>query len=426
MRPDDIDAALGSAGFHQDPYPVYRALRDERPAFWSNALQAWVVTRLNDVVTLIRDHERLSSEGRLVAVLDRVPEDQRELVAPMRDHFAIPGLIHSDPPGHNRLRGLISQAFSARVIEGLRPRIVEIVDDLLAGAEERASIDLLDVLAYPLPAIVIAELFGAPAGDRGLFKAWSDEIVAFQGSGEAKVAALTRSRDGLLAMRAYLDALIEERRRRPSDDLLGLLVAAEQAGDRLTADEMLSTCVTFLIAGHETTTSLIANGVVTLLRNPGELQRLRADTSLMESAIEECLRYESPIQRVFRLAVADVDVRGETIRAGQTVLLMLGAANRDPEVFRDPDVFDITRAPNRHVAFGTGIHYCLGAPLARLEASIALPAALNRWPELRLADEETRWQSEKGLFRCPEALRLDLPASRPDHLPPQRLGEREG
>ncbi len=420
MRPAEIEAALGSPSFHQDPYPIYRALQEEAPVYWSEVLQAWMVTRFDDVVSLVRDHGRLSSRGRLTALLDRVPEEQRRLISPMRDHFAIPGLIHSDPPDHNRLRGLISRAFAAGVIERLRPRVVEIVNELLAGTSGHSSVDLLEVLAYPLPAIVIAELLGAPAKDRALFKTWSDAIVAFQGSGEAKVEALTRSQDGLLGMREYLDALIADRRKHPSDDILGILVDAEQAGDRLTTDELLSTCVTFLIAGHETTTSLIASGIATLLRNAAELERLRGDARLLLPAIEECLRYESPIQRVFRLAVADIEVRGKTIRSGQTVLLMVGAANRDARVFVDPDTFDVARATNRHLAFGTGIHYCLGAPLARLEASIALPAVLNRWPMLSLATTELRWQSEKDLFRCPEALPVEL--GRESRGSPRRSG----
>jgi cytochrome P450 len=404
IAPPSLDDALQDPGFVDDPYPAYARLRHEDPIHWSEAWNAWVIATYDGVVAALRDHGTFSSAGRLVELIDALPDDVRAEAEPIRDHFSTTGLIHADPPAHGRLRALISRAFSAKVIEGIRPRVAAIVDELLDGVGGRGEMDVLRDLAYPLPAIVIAELLGAPPEDRDRFRQWSDEIVAFQGTGRAIPEAIPRSRAGIVGMRAYLAGLFEERRARPRDDLLGSLVAVEADGERLSTEELYSTCVTFLIAGHETTTSLIANGMYALLRHPGQLTRLRADPSLLPGAIEECLRFESPIQRTFRRVARDTLVEGRQLREGQIALQLLGSANRDPAQFEDPDRFDIERRPNRHIAFGAGIHFCLGAPLARLEAPIAIGALLSRFPDLELATDRVEWQAEKALFRCVRSL----------------------
>ncbi|MCY7419256.1 MAG: cytochrome P450 [Chloroflexi bacterium] len=399
-----LDALIAAPEVAQDPYPAYRALQAEAPVHWSAAWNAWVVAGYDDCISALRDHARFSSAGRLLELLDGLPPELQATAAPIREHFSTRGLIHVDPPDHQRLRSLISKAFSPRVIEAMRPRIEVIVEGLLDQVVDRGEMEVVADLAYPLPAIVIAELLGAPPEDRDRFRRWSDEIVAFQGTGRAIPEAVPRSASGITEMRAYLAELFEERRRTPHDDLLGNLVAVELEGQRLTTDELYSTCVTFLIGGHETTTSLIANGVWTLLRHPAQLAALREDPSLMGSAIEEILRFESPIQRTFRRVAQDTEFGGRSLRAGQIAIQLLGAANRDPEHFDEPDSFDIRRSPNRHIAFGSGIHFCIGAPLARLEATIALSAVLRRFPDLELATPAVTWQSEKALFRCVSSL----------------------
>ena len=400
IRPE-LDQQLVSPAFFQDPYPTYDQLREETPVAWSEALQAWVLTRYDDCQATMLDVKRFSSQGRVLAALDRYPAELRAEFKPLEDHFT-GGLISSDPPNHTRLRALVTKAFIPRVVEAMRPRLQKLIDDLLDDAMPRGQMDLLRDLAYPLPAVVIAQMLGAPPEDRENFKTWSDGIVAFQGSGVVSAERMRHSQDDLLAMRAYLTKLIDDRRREPRDDLLGRLVSAEMEGDRLTQAELLTTCVTLLTAGHETTTTTLANGLYTLLKNPDELERLRADPELMPTAIEEILRFESPLHRNPRRASADIEYAGQQIRRGDYVLQIFASANRDPEVFPDPHRFDVARQPNRHLAFGLGLHFCVGAPLARLEALIAFNTILRRLPNLRL-NGPVEWERH-SLFRTLKAL----------------------
>ena len=400
MPESQLDLLLTDPAFGQDPYPAYQRLREEGAPYWSEAWGAWLQTRFDDVVASLRDHELFSSQGRLVELIDALPADVRAGAQPLREHFSTSGLIHSDPPDHTRMRSLISKAFSPRVIAALEPRIVQIVEGLLDRVDRNEPFDVVAMLAYPLPAIVIAELLGALPEDRDRFRAWSDGIVAFQGHGRAIPEAVPISATAVTEMRAYIGELIAARRVSPHQDLLASLVAVEEQGSQLTVDEIYSTCVTFLIGGHETTTSLIANGLYSLLRHPEQLAILRAGTGALEGAIEESLRFESPIQRTFRRVTRDTELAGRLMRKDQIVIQMLGAANRDATHFENPEVFDITRRPNRHLAFGSGVHFCIGAPLARLEARIALRSILERMPGLELAADAVEWQDEKALFRC--------------------------
>ena len=400
----DLENELSAPSFYQDPYPVYQRLLEEEPVFWSERIGAWLISRYDDVGATIRDTTHFSNRGRFSGVLDRLPPEVRPEFKPLENHFSV-GMIGSDPPDHGRLRGLINRAFTPRVIENLRPRVIEIVDDLLDDIGDRDSFDAIAEFAYPLPATVIAIMIGAPPEDRDRFKGWSDGILAFQGTGRTTPEVLGRSQRDLMEMREFLKDLMAKRRRDPQDDLLTRLVEAESAGDKLTEGELLATCVTLLTAGHETTTNLIGSGLLTLLRHPEQLEELRQNPAMMPAAIEEMLRFESPLQRNPRKVPADFEMHGKAIRRGDFVLQVLGAANRDPRQFPDPDRFDITRQPNRHVAFGMGIHFCLGAPLARLEAPIAIEAVLRRWPELKLAQDHVTWR-EHGLLRAQETLML--------------------
>ncbi len=395
--PPELDAQLVTPAFYQDPYPVYQQLSAHSRAAWSEALGGWLIPRYDDVLATMLDTPHFSSQGRVLAVLDRLPPGLREHFRPFENHFT-GGLINADPPNHTRLRALVNKAFTPRTVEQLRPRIQALINEMLDAVQARGALDIVADLAYPLPAIVIAEILGAPPESRADFQVWSDGILAFQGTGFVSPEVLAQSQEHLLAMRAFLSDLLADRRRQPRDDLLSHLVEAEMEGDRLTPAELLTTCVTLLIAGHETTTNLIANGLYTLLRHPEQLQQLRADPSLLPTAVEEMLRFESPLQRNPRRATTDFEYAGARLRKGDYVLQMLGAANRDPQVFANPEHFDITRQPNRHLSFAFGIHFCVGAPLARLEAPLAIGTVLRRLPNLRLAAETIEWETH-GLLR---------------------------
>ncbi len=397
--PAHLEQQLTSDAFFQDPYPIYAEMRATDPVHWSEANGGWMVTRYDDVLATVRDLARFSSCGRNTSAFDRLPGEVSERVRPLRDHFSV-GLINSDPPDHTRMRGLINKAFTPRVVEQLRPRVQFLVDGLLEAVEERGDgrMDVIRDLAFPLPAMVIAEVLGAPPEDRDRFKIWTVGILKFQGTGSILPETAEESQAHLLEMRAFLADLADRRRRAPRDDLMSQLVAAEAEGDRLSESELLSTCVTLLTAGHETTTNLIGNGLLTLLRHPNQLALLRKHPDLMPSAIEELLRFESPLQRNPRRVAVDTELDGKRLRRGDYVMQVLGSANRDPNQFPDPDRLDITRQPNRHVAFGFGVHFCLGAPLARLEAPIALAAILGRFPGLALATDCPQWQRH-GLLR---------------------------
>lgn len=388
--PSELDQQLLSPAFYHNPYPLYAQLRQDAPVVWSERMGAWLITRYDDVLATLRDTQHFSSQGRMLAALDRLAPDERAQLQPFEQHFT-GGLINSDPPDHTRLRTLINKAFSPRMVEQLRGRVATLVNEFLDAVQARGAMDVIADLAYPLPATVIAEMLGAPGADRERFKRWSEGIFAIQGRGRLTFAQLAQAQEHLLAFRAYLRGLIAARRAQPHDDLLGQLVAVEMAGDRLSEAELLTTCVTLLTAGHETTTNLIGNTLYTLLQHPDQLQAICQESALLPTAIEEVLRFESPLQRNPRRLAQDYEYAGQAMRKGDFVLQMLGSANRDPAIFAAADHFDSQRQPNRHVAFGFGLHFCLGAPLARLEAPIAVQLILERLSNLRLAQPAAPW-----------------------------------
>jgi pimeloyl-[acyl-carrier protein] synthase len=363
---------------HEDPYPLYHRLRATDPVHRS-PLGFWVLTRHADVLAVLRD-PRMSRDPRRserVALLRATAEVDELLAA----EEAAPSMLFVDPPDHTRLRTLVNKAFTPAAVERLRPRVEELVAGLLDRAAGAGAMDVVEELAYPLPVTVICELFGVPEADRDRFRAWSRGLVHLL---DPLVAAdaLERALHARQALRGYLGGLIAERRAHPAGDLLTALIAAEDQGHQLTEAELVSMCVLLLVAGHETTVNLIANGMLALLRDPEARARLQADPALARGAVEELLRYDSPVQFTSRHALEDLDVSGRRVRAGETVVAVLGAANRDPAQFPGPDRLDLARAPNRHLAFGGGIHFCLGAPLARMEAAVAIPAMLARLPGL--------------------------------------------
>jgi cytochrome P450 len=368
---------------HEDPYPLYHRLRAEDPVHRS-ALGFWVLTRHADVLAVLRD-PRMSRDPRRsqrIGLL-RSSAEVNELLAAEE---AAPSMLFVDPPDHTRLRRLVNKAFTPAAVERLWPRVEEIVAGLLDRVAGAGAMDVVEDLAYPLPVTVICELFGVPEADRDRFRAWSRGLVRLL---DPLVAsdALERALQARRELRGYLRELIAERRAHPAGDLLSDLIAAEDQGHQLSGPELVSMCVLLLVAGHETTVNLIANGTLALLRHPEAAARLRLDPGLAGGAVEELLRYDSPVQFTSRHALADLEIGGRRVAAGETVVAVLGAANRDPAQFPDPDRLDLGRTPNRHLAFGGGIHFCLGAPLARMEARIAIPALLARLPELTLGPE---------------------------------------
>jgi hypothetical protein len=371
---------------HEDPYPLYRRLRAEDPVHRSE-LGFWVLTRHADVLALLRD-PRTSRDPRRSERVEAL-RSSVEVSRLLDEEEAAPSMLFVDPPDHTRLRTLVNKAFTPAAVERLRPRVEEIVDGLLDRVAGRGAMDVVEDLAYPLPVTVICELFGVPEADWDRFRNWSRAFVHLL---DPLVAsdALERALQARLALRGYLRELIAQRRAHPADDLLSALIAAEDQGQALSEAELVSMCVLLLVAGHETTVNLIANGTLALLRHPPARARLEADPSLAGGAVEELLRYDSPVQFTSRHALADFEVGGRAVRTGETVVAVLGAANRDPAVFPDPDELDLTRKPNRHVAFGGGIHFCLGATLARIEAGIAIPALLGRLAGLELAGAPVR------------------------------------
>jgi cytochrome P450 len=385
----ELDDRLGSAGFPDDPYPVFEALRTHAPVHWSEAWGFWVVTRYADVVAVLRDPRTFSNVGRSAAV-ERVPGEQRRRLGPMFDSFRV-GMPSSDPPAHTRLRTLVNKAVTPSRVEAMRPRIQALFDEILDAVLADGRMELIGTIAYPFPARVVAELVGLPVEDVDQFKRWSDEIVALHASGWPDPAAADVAWVAWQATRDWLGGLIADRRARPRDDVLSTLVNAGIDGDALSEVEILSTLVTLMTAGHVTTTGLIGNGILALLTNPDELARLRAQPELIRTTVDEVLRFDAPFPRAWRRTTREVELAGVTIPADAIVSASLGSANRDPEQFPQADQFDIGRQPNRHVGLGAGIHFCLGAPLAKLEGEIAFETLARRLPDLAL-DGAPAWQ----------------------------------
>src|SRR4051794_25609990 len=367
-----------------DPYPLFDRLREHDPVHWSEGRRAWLLTRYDDVVAALADkalsNDRIrpvraarQARGGSAGAADRVLELMGEW------------MVVTDPPAHTRLRKLAAGAFRTQRVSAMGERITALVDDLLDGF---TGGDLIAGLAYPLPATVIGAMLGAPFEDRDRFREWSDELalVAFGTGGSARAERRARALAGLREMDGYFRELIARRRVEPGEDMLTAMMAAE-SGDRLTDDELSAMCALLLFAGHETTTNSIANAVLALLQRPAELARLRAEPALLAPAVEELLRFDGPIKVIIRWVVEPTEIGGRRIEPGRRVHLVLSAANRDPARFADPGTVDLARRPNAHIAFGRGIHACIGAQLARMETRIAVGRIVERLPGLALAGD---------------------------------------
>ena len=374
-----------------NPYPLYRRLRTEDPVHWDPFLHAWVVTRYADVVRVLHDFsaDRTPTPEQLTAMgLSALNPIAQVMVKQM---------LFLDAPAHTRIRSLASAAFSPRRVELLRSHIQEIVNSLLDAVQPAGRLDVMADFANPMPAIVTAEMLGVPTADREQLKAWSADFAEVLGNFQHNPDRAPRVVRSLEQMSAYFRDAIHRQRDQPRDGLINVLATAEIQGDRLTEEEVIANCIVTMVGGQETTTNLIGNGILSLLRHPGELQRLRSDPSLIPSAVEELLRYESPSQHTARITPEDLELGGRRIRKRQAVIAVMGAANRDPERFPDPDRLDITRQDNRHVAFGWAAHFCFGAPLARIEGQIALETMLRRMTDLALEPGPLVWRTNLGL-----------------------------
>ena len=374
----------------QDPYPAYKRLRDEAPIHWSERHRSWLVTRYADVAAGMSDL-RLSSD-RVKPLLARMPADKRAASGGMLEQIA-EWMVVSDPPAHTRLRKLATSAFHPKQVVAMEDRIREIVDDALDTFIASGSRDIVAGFAFPLPATIISELIGAPYEDADRFQEWSDDLalVAFGAGGEQRAERHVRAQASIQAMFAYFQDLLEQRRADPGDDMVSALLAGDGVHEPLTDAEITSMCALMLFAGHETTTTTITSAVKLLLEHPDQRALLEADPKLAGKTVEEVLRVEGAIKVLHRWALEDVDLPSGAIPAGDRVLLIPAAANRDGRRFERPDAFDVTRQPNPHLAFGAGLHFCLGAPLARLELAEAYGALLRRAPDgLELAGPVVR------------------------------------
>jgi pimeloyl-[acyl-carrier protein] synthase len=387
---------------YRNPYPTYAKLRARDPVHWNFLSHSWVFSRYRDIDAILRDHSRFANDSRY--------RDSVSRAQAVSSNAGGPSLLFLDPPDHTRLRALVQQAFTPRALEALTPRIRQIAAHVLDRLADPTAFEVMEALARPLPMLVMADLLGVPTRDLAQFQTWSRRRARV-------IEPLMTAREQQLATQAayeldaYFLGLIAQRRVEPQDDLISALVAAEAAGDQLSHDELLVMLRLLLIAGNETTTNLIGNGLLALLRHPDQLQMLRSDPRRMASAVDELLRYDSPVQVIARTALQDMEFDGRPIRKGQGIVLLLGSANRDPEVFVQPDQLDVTRHGPNLLAFGRGIHHCLGAPLARLEARIVFETLVERFTEmhLRITDPPFR---DNIVLRGLEALPIATTAPR--------------
>jgi cytochrome P450 len=389
--------------FRENPYPIYSQLAKGEPAHIT-PFGVKAFTRLDDCLDMLRDYKRFSSDDTTSQLAEQPGGSSSEYIIDREDR----PFLFMDPPDHTRLRRLVSLGFSARRIESMRPRIEEIVTELLDAVGGKGEMDAIADLAYPLPVSVICEMLGVPREDEPLFRTWSKTLVTALDPDIATPPEVIKEREKAISdSRDYFRNLIKARGDARPPDILSALLDAQAEGDKLSEKELLATCVLILIAGHETTVNLIGNGILQLQRHPDQLAKFQADPGLARNVVEETLRYDPPVIFDGRLCVEQTEVAGMTVNPGEFVLMVIGAANRDASRYENPDAYDVTREPDAHLAFGFGIHFCLGAPLARLEAEIALRQFTQRFPNAKMLDERPPYRNQITL-RGLEHLRLSL------------------
>jgi cytochrome P450 len=384
-----------------DPFPTLKIFRECDPVHWSPKLSAWILTSYSDVRKALKATEM--SASRLQPFFAQLPQDNRSKIADLIRYLSL-WASFCDPPDHTRIRGILNAALPVKIVEDWTARIAAIVDDLLGRMAQEPHPELIRDIGFRLPLTVIMDMLGVPASHLGEAGRWSNDIALFVGSSQNAPDKYERAQSATRQMKEVFLPLVANRRAEPQGDLLSALVHADQGRGKLTEDEVLATCILLIVAGHETTALSIGNSVRTLLRHPAQLQRLRDDLSLLSGAVEECLRFDGPVGSVGRVVAVDHEIRGKVLKKDDRVFLMIGAANRDDSAFTDPDVFDIGRAPNAHLTFGGGLHFCLGAPLARLELKLALAGMIRRYPAMALTDQPLEWTSTlvmRGLKALP-------------------------
>lgn len=394
-----------------NPFPLFARLQQEAPIYWSVKLNGWVVTRFEDCKAILLD-KRFSSE-RMKPFFQSMRTEQRARVENLESSVGL-WTVFLDPPDHTRLRRLLNSGFTSRAVNGMAPRIAEIIHEVIDAVAQRPHIEFIRDIAFRIPASVIMEMLGAPRSELHNFKLWSDEIGLFVGGAQVTPDKYARAEAATAQMSDAFRELIAERRRQPRGDMITALIRAEEEGEVLDDRELIATCIQLLFAGHETTSNLLATGLYYLLKHPDQLAELRRHPELGEQVVEEVLRHDGPNAAVTRVAGADIDFRGHRIMRGQRVFAMINAANRDPQIFNDPQQFDIRRVvPNNtaigQFAFGHGIHFCIGAPLARLEGRIAFPIFAQRIRNPRLSGGEPDWidsLSFRGLTQLPVACEI--------------------
>tara|TARA_Y100000814_G_scaffold292459_1_gene271118 strand:+ start:503 stop:1732 length:1230 start_codon:yes stop_codon:yes gene_type:complete len=389
----------------ENPHAYFRLMREQAPVHWNEKYRAWFIHRYDDVTEALRD-SRFSS-ARIQPALDRLSPEQRDERRPTYD-ILMDWLVFRDPPDHTRLRKLVSRAFTPRSVESWRLRANQVVDETLRELADQDSVDLITDFAYPIPAVVIAEIMGVPPNDRDIFKEWSDSVMVLVFGARGLEDRRLKAQHGLMELASYLGGLVKFHRTHSEENIIADLIAAQEGDDRLSDQEIVANLVLFLFGGHETTTNLIGNGVNALLGNPEQLEKYRRNPDgLTKPMVEEILRYDGPSKMEVRTIAEDLSMRGQTLRKGDMAYLVQHAANRDPEQFDNPDLFDIEREPNHHIGFGFGIHFCLGAALARLEGSIALERLLTCYPQIAPDSNNPHWiptMLSRGMENFPVSL----------------------
>ena len=402
-----VKKVLFSDEILQDPYPTYARLHEEGPLHYVDVGSKWAVWSIfsHAECSSIAKDPRLSAK-RARQMLLPLPLSRQSEFSELARMLSL-WLIFMDPPEHTRLRKLLNKGFSAAAVEGLRPQAEAIVDQMLKPLQRGSDVELMSEFANPMPVRIISELLGVPQALHGTFVNASRAIAVFRGNPNRTVEEARAAQDALIELTEFFRKTVAERRRNKGTDLISLLIDIEEEGEVLTEEELYAQCIALLFAGHETTRNLIGNGMYTLLRHPRETAELREKPEMIRSAVEEILRYESPVQFTARVLKEDIEVCGQQIRKGWTVLCMLGAANRDPKQFRDPNQLDLKRLNNQHLAFSAGLHFCIGAQLARLEGQIAILNLVQRFPEMKLTGPRPEWAPTFG-FRGLKSLSVIL------------------
>lgn len=390
-----------SQEFINNPYPTFERFRNEAPVFWSDKGKYWIVSKYADIQSILRDlhyEKGLQNTNAINPIVKMLPPIKEAIKS--RSTW----MLNQNPPDHTRLRSLVNRAFTPTMVNSMREHIQDIANRLLDDVEKKGEMDIVQDFAFPLPVTVIAEMLGVPAQDRDIIKGYSTRLTNGLEPG-FDIGRITRANKAVQEFEDYLRPLVEARRKKGENDLISALVRAEEEGQKLSMDELLGNCVLMLVAGHETTVNLIGNAVLALLNNPDQMELLKSKPDLIVTAVNEFLRYESPVQSVRRMAAQELELHGHKIKEGDMLLLLLGAANRDPDHYANADKLDITRADNRHLAFGTGIHHCLGSSLAEVEGQIAVGTLLRRFPNLKMKSTNVEFKSPFTL-RGPKELRV--------------------